>query len=89
MIIQLPKWSDGGLRLRYPFVKCMFGYHIITQQSWSHRRCSIMHATAVPGKKFINGILLDGLEQDMDISLGHCVPVSQNAYLICSLVKSV
>ena len=48
-----------------------------------------MYSTAVPGKKFINGILLDGLEQDMDISLGHCVPVSQKAYLICSLVKSV
>ena len=28
----------------------------------------------VPGKTFINGILLDSLEQDMDISLGHCVP---------------
>ena len=46
MIIQLTKWSDGGVRLRCPFVKCMFGYHIITQQSWSHKRCSSMDATA-------------------------------------------
>ena len=41
----------------------------------------------VPGKKLITGILLGGLEQDMDISLGHCVPISQNVYLICSFVE--
>lgn len=77
----------------------MFGYHIISQQSWSHRHtalpCSLL---PVPGKKFINGMLLDGLEQDMGISLGHCVPSAKmhtwhvvllkvsNTYLILTIM---